>query len=312
MPSSLLLRVSRLSLDALGASRDAPSFACFALSHEATRFNLYVVEGAPWAHRIYSRWADGAEVFELVMLECLTRLLARVQQPVFMDIGAFMGHYACYAAALLGDTGDVYTVESNPDYHACILRSIELNGFSRVKAFNAILSDTVEAAAIKGQTVRLFDRAEETNQTVTLDELCRREGINPNVMKIDVHGSEGKVLMGMREVLSRSAEYVLLELHPREMLREFSAGIDWQDILALFWQLGFQVFHIAGHRYRGSERLRRPLRAGFAYQRLDSRTAELLLFDRPLDVFLLCSKTPELEQILGPSVIDPGLTPHGW
>jgi FkbM family methyltransferase len=256
LPSWLLSSASRLSLEALGASRDTSFPACFALSYEATRFDLYVVEGAPWAHRVYSRWADGTEVFELVMLECLTRLLGQAQRPVFMDVGAFMGHYACYAAALLGDTEDVYAVESNPHYHACILRSIELNGFSRVKVFNAVLSDTVEAAAIEGQTVRLFDDSGETNQTVTLDELCGREGISPSVIKIDVHGSEGKVLMGAREVIGRSAEYILLELHPRQTLREYSAEIDWHDILALFWQLGFHVFQIAGHRYRGSGDLR--------------------------------------------------------
>src|SRR5205085_4065496 len=151
------------------------------------------------------QWADGTDVIEFVMLECLTRLLRQTEEPGFMDVGAFMGHYACYATALLDDSEDTYTVESNPQYYAGLLRSIQLNGFSKLRPFNVVLSDRIEDAAIEGPTVRLSDGPGELHQTVTLDELCRRERIHPKVVKMDVHGSEGKVLMGMQEV-SRSIE----------------------------------------------------------------------------------------------------------
>ena len=291
---------------------EGPTSGVLALSYGGTRFNLYVDAHPPWAQHVYSRWAEGTEVYELVMLECLTRVLRNTERPAFMDVGAFTGQYACYAAALLGDREDTYAVESNPEYCAHIQRSVQLNGFSNLKLLNAVLSDSVEDAAIEGQAVRFLDISGTVTQTVTLDELCRREQINPKVIKIDVHGSEGKVLAGMREVMRRSVEYILLELHPPERLREYSGQTDWRETLSLLWGLDLHVFYVAGHRYRGTEVLRRTLQDGFAYRRLDSQSADLLLFDRPLDVLLLCSRNPDLRDVLGPSVADPGLTPFGW
>jgi FkbM family methyltransferase len=312
VPSPVRARARELGREAIGPSPETPEPAVFALSHGETRFKLHVVGEAAWAYGVYARWADGVEVFELVMLECLTRLLRQTKEPAFMDVGAFMGHYACYAAALLGDEEPTYAVESNPDYCAGIMRSIELNGFSSLKPFNAVLSDRIEHAEIEEQTVRIFDVAGGSEQTVTLDELCQRERIEPKIMKIDVHGSEGKVLMGMQELMRRSVEYMLLELHPIEVVREYSGQIGAKDILALLWRLGFHVFHVAGHRYRGSAELAQALREGFAYRRLDADSADLLLLDRPLDVLLLCSREADVTPILGPPAADPGLTSHAW
>ena len=310
IPRPLLLKAHRLGGDALDASLTS---AVYELSYGGTRFNLYVDGSAPpWAHRVYSRWAEGTEIYELVMLECLTRVLRTTERPAFMDVGAFMGEYACYAAALLGDREDTYAVESNPEYCPYIQRSVQLNGFSKLKILNAALSDSVEDAAIEGQGVRFLDISGTVTRTVTLDELCRREQIKPKVIKIDVHGGEGKVLAGMQEVMRQSVEYVLLELHTGERLREFSGPTDRREILSLLWGLDLHVFHVAGHRYLGSEVLRRSLHDGLAYRRLDSQSADLLLFDRPLDVMLLCSRNPDVRDVLGPSAADPGLSQFGW
>lgn len=278
----------------------------FVLRLGDTRFRLHVVADRPLAHFVYGRWAAGGEVVELVMLECLTRLLRHVRRPAFIDIGAFMGHYACYAAALLQDREETYAIESNPRYCAAIERSIRLNGFGRLKVYNVTLSDRVESARIEEQAV-VFDEAADTRvRSLTLDELCRREGIRPKIVKIDVHGTEGKVLRGMQDLMKECLEFVLLELHSGDWVRRYSGDVDRAGLLTLFEEAGFHVFHVAGHRYRGSGELRRFLEtAGFAYRRLDARTRDLLLFDRPGDIFLLCSRTPDLEPLLGRSVPDP-------
>jgi FkbM family methyltransferase len=309
LPQSLLSHARGIGRSVVQAliEADASPAASFSLRHNGTSFRLYVVEDRFWAYRAYSQWADGIDVYERVMLECLTRLLRQTKHPAFMDIGAFVGHYACYATALLGDREETYAIESNPRYYAGIVRSIALNGFSKLKAFNVVLSDRAETAGIDEQTVLLFEPGGTRKQSVTLDELCRSEGIRPRIVKIDVHGSEGKVLMGMQEIMTRYLEFILLELSPVEVLKKYSGNISRSDILMLLERLGFHVFYMAGHRYRGSEQLGRALEAGFAYRRLDADSRDLLLFDRPLDVFLLCSKTPDLETILGPSVADPGL-----
>lgn len=284
----------------------------FALSYQGTSFRLHVIGGVSWAHHVYGRWAETGEVFELVMLECLTRLLRRSEEPVFIDVGAFMGHYACYAAALLNDRQETYAIDSNPDFYAGIVKSIQLNNFSKLKPFNAVLSDRTENAAIVNQAV-LPSESSGTVRTITLDALCRREQIEPKIVKIDVHGGEGKVLTGMQEIMGRSVEYILLELHPNSTVRKHSGEIGSSEILSLLSRTGFHVFRVAGHRYYdGPGELGRALKEGFAYRRLDRQSADLLLFDRSLDVFLLCSRTPDIAGVLGASVIDPGLSAHAW
>ena len=46
-----------------------------------------------------------------------------------MDVGAFLGYYACYASALFGDREQVYAVESNPLFANTIRESFASTGF---------------------------------------------------------------------------------------------------------------------------------------------------------------------------------------
>jgi hypothetical protein len=121
IPYPLLLKARRLGRDALDASTGGQASGVVALSYGGTRFNLYVGAHPPWAQDVYSRWAQGTEVYELVMLECLTRVLRNTERPAFMDVGAFTGEYACYAAALLGDREDTYAVETEIGLFAGLL-----------------------------------------------------------------------------------------------------------------------------------------------------------------------------------------------
>lgn len=54
----------------------------------------------------------------------------------------------------------------------------------------------------------------------TGDELCREEGFEPDVVKIDVEGHEVKVLRGLKETMRRCRPSVFLEIHPERILQE--------------------------------------------------------------------------------------------
>ena len=84
------------------------------------------------------------------------------------------------------------------------------------------------------------------------------------------------------------------------------AGLFWRRILDLLTRLGFHVWYVAGHRYSRSDGLQAFLETRqFAYRRLDEETEQELLFDRHIDIFLLCSRAASLEPILGPNSGDP-------
>ena len=67
-----------------------------------------------------------------------------------MDVGAFLGYYACYVSSLFGGKQEVYAIESNPLYADAIRESARLNKFSNLQVFQAALSDRVEHISIDG------------------------------------------------------------------------------------------------------------------------------------------------------------------
>ena len=150
-------------------------------------------------------FAKSYKVYEPMMLACLTRLLQRTATPRFMDIGAFLGYYACYASALLCDQQEVHAIESNPLFADAIHKSARVNGFTQLRVFQAALSDQVERVNIDGVTVR--HDATSRGTTITLDDLCDREHLRPTIIKMDVHGAEGKIVLGMRNTLAEVSTY---------------------------------------------------------------------------------------------------------
>lgn len=270
--------------------------------------------------------------YEAVMTAVLMRLLASMDRPVFADLGAFIGYYTAYVAKLLGDRGEVISVESNPNYAEVLRAMVALNGFRNVRVFEAALSDRDETLYAQGTTLHGGDQDRDAgfrlmpeHQTTrpagvpgydgvpvaivakTFDALSAAEGLAPNIAKMDVHGTEGKILGGMQNLLRHSLQYLLLELHQNVYLRQYSPGHSRISILDRLAEAGFRLYYVAGHRYTWSDGLRVFLESGtVAYRELTRETREQLLFDRHGDIFVLAAKRP-IEPLLGASANDPGL-----
>lgn len=262
------------------------------------------------SQQTYRILSERGVVYEPVMTRCLTKLLRQMNEPRFMDIGACAGYYTCYVAALLGaHARTIYAVESNPSYCRGIRRSCEYNGQRNVKVCEAILSNVVEPAYVDGFSA-VLGGAHGVNGTTTIpfDRLCERESIpTPNIVKMDIHGSEGKALFGMTSFL-RNVDYLLLELHGQDRFDEFAAGIKRADALKLLWDLGLSVHYIAGHGTNPKQANQASIRSGrFAYRRLTPDNADAFLFDRLFHLFLLVTREPDVRGVLGDSVNDPFL-----
>lgn len=250
----------------------------------------------------YGRLSRTGAIYEPMMTASLTRVLQRTAAPRFMDVGAFLGYYALYVSALLGGREEVYAVESNPLYADAMRESIRVNGFSCLKVFVAALSDRAEPVRIDGLTV---NHGVGTNNTmaVTLDELCERNGLKPTVIKMDVHGAEGKILLGMSRTLTE-VECVLLELHRLPLLQQYSPGVTRTAVLDALEDSGLTLYYIGGHNHPHFGPEYRDLAAGrsFAYRKLDRQARDLLLFDRS-DEFILATRSSDCESLLGPSTV---------
>jgi FkbM family methyltransferase len=273
------------------------------LDVDGVSFVLDVSRLEPASQQHHQKLSAAGQPYEPVMTRCLTRLIQQMPEPRFMDIGAFAGYYTCYVASLLGAKAkQISAIESNPVYCESIRQSCELNGLHDVRVYEAVLSNAVEPMAIE-TTSALVAAADAPGaaMSITLDELCERESIvAPNVIKMDIHGNEGKALMGMKSVL-RGVEYLFVELHGGNRLEQYSRGVRCSDIMKLFWDTNLSVYQVAGHRAPA-----RYFTSGrFAYRRITPSSADCLLFDRPLTVLLLVTSRDDLAAVLGESVHDP-------
>jgi FkbM family methyltransferase len=232
----------------------------------------------------------GAE-YEFVMVECLKKLLNYLEAPVFIDIGAYMGYYCCLVAKLLEDQTLVYGIESNQEYCSCIEKSIRENKYENVRILNHILSDKIEILTSFEDTV--IPACEKGNQskTITFDNLCQNYNIKPDILKIDVHGAEGKVIAGMKNMLKEQVKFVLLELHPDDYLKNYSMGIGRREILSIFFQAGFNLYFVNGHRYLNFyERKEYVRNKKVKAVLITEENQEALFIDRFTDVFVLAVK----------------------
>lgn len=300
------------------------------LSVHGVDFQLAIPAGSTNAQHFREVYQRNGQ-YEAVMTAVLARLLAASERPVFADIGAFIGFYAVYAAKLLQGRGEVFALESNPAYAATVKTALALNKIEEVRVFQAALWDREETLWANGVTLqdgsarantpfpmpehspgqRTGSYTEEGEavavQATTMDQLCAKHGLAPGIVKMDVHGTEGKILRGMHETLNGPVQFLMLELHKNAYLRKFAPDISRMQILDLLEQAGFTNYYVAGHRYTWSDGLTAFQESGrFTYQPLTRETRAMLLFDRHADVFVLSAKQA-LEPILGPSMLDPGL-----
>lgn len=166
---------------------------------------------------------------------------------VAFDIGANVGCYSMLFGQWVGAAGKVFAFEPSPATFYGLERHVALNRLGGVvRPIRAAVSDEPGAAeflVLDNQgTSRLAAGGEGGSSpravrvpTVSVDEFCAREGVTPDLMKIDVEGFELAVLRGARETIRRRGAQLALfvEMHPttwaevgtskEEMIRELEA-----------------------------------------------------------------------------------------
>lgn len=166
----------------------------------------------------------------------------------FIDIGAHFGYFSCFAASLHAGNR-VHAFEPGPEAFEALRTNFALN---RIQggAHAIALSDEESSVPFHGASMRIG--ASETTLRVAaerFDSWCARGAEPPDVVKLDVHGSEGKVLFGMQETLRHGRFALYLELHPAELL----AGYSLAEIVELLYDSGFEMRELRGfrreHRY---------------------------------------------------------------
>jgi FkbM family methyltransferase len=179
----------------------------------------------------------GAE-YEPAISTLLEGLLAS-GRPCFVDVGAHLGYFTIYAASL-NPGCEVHAFEPGAEYFELLTENVGINAVE-ARTWPLALSDSSGRSAFGDRTFRVVAGGPtETVTTVTFDELRQSAGIRADVMKVDVHGCEGKVLFGMRAALREDLRHLLLEIHPHELLVDY----DVEQILGLLVDSGLELFEL--------------------------------------------------------------------
>lgn len=153
---------------------------------------------------------------------------------VFLDIGANIGTHSCFALQVL-TKGEVHAVEPHPHNERRLKENLKMNAASKKWYTEQIaLLDSFGTMKLKSEggagigTHYLTDKESVkaiSVSTETGDKFVNDNGFQPDVVKIDVEGSEAKVLQGLSEALT-NVRVVICEVHSTQTFASKSDTVE--------------------------------------------------------------------------------------
>lgn len=161
----------------------------------------------------------------------------------FIDIGANVGFFTLIGARLVGPAGTVYAFEPVPRTAEALRSNVALNDLSQVTIYDcAVAEQTATMRVAVGDSDQVAHIVEGPGEGdidvrgVALDDLNLEVHEKNCVVKIDAEGAEYRVLLGMRNFVSRVRPTILCELHTMgrraqhpvtDLLLDMGYVIDW-------------------------------------------------------------------------------------
>lgn len=212
---------------------------------------IKIIDGTA-RHEYYEDAIKGG-MYEPALVRMFKKLLGENGSATFVDIGAHIGYFTVYAGLLMGRRGNVISIEPNPDYYSQVLKNIEINGLQEnTRTFKIGLSDRIGKAKTGGWEERDLIESETGDvEVTTFDQLCMTEGIEPDIVKIDVHGAEYKILSGMTRTLDNHVKHLFLETHSEDLMQ----GHNIPAVIDLFDRTKFDLFQLIDFRRSSSDEI---------------------------------------------------------
>jgi FkbM family methyltransferase len=175
----------------------------------------------------------------------LTAVFERYCRPgmTVVDVGANLGYFSLLASKFVGANGRVVALEPNSENCRLLLSSLRLGGISNVELFPVAAGEApgwAYYATHVGSNGGLVDDGDLLSRfgnvvpTFRLDDLVQGR---VDLLKMDVEGAEGRVVLGATRIIENDRPIVTTELK-EEMLQRVS-GRSVADYLGYFGDLGY-------------------------------------------------------------------------
>jgi len=162
-----------------------------------------------------------------------------------IDIGAHIGYYSLLFAKCVGPSGRVFAFEPLPGNFALLQKNLQLNNLQNVHALNqAVFSRTQEITITAPDDQPNPGSGSMNNETgerhylveaISVDDFCEKYTVRPDILKMDVEGSERDVLIGAKETIGRYRPVLLIELH------HFDGNLAGNAVPELVTDWGYQI-----------------------------------------------------------------------
>jgi FkbM family methyltransferase len=174
--------------------------------------------------RQYASNAYGDGAIELPVQHAIVEAVA--PGDVFFDIGANVGFFTLVAAAALEGTGELHAFEARPAIAQALRRNVRRNQIEATVWPTAVGDHdgtaTLHIAHHPGGSTLAASKASDVRTTMSVEVISLDSAIGdgrlpaPDVVKIDVEGSELEVLRGMIETLRSNRPVLIVEVDDQD------------------------------------------------------------------------------------------------
>jgi FkbM family methyltransferase len=168
------------------------------------------------------------EISEIIYKSSYDGFYKYKKGDVVVDAGARIGTFAAKASPVVGEKGKVVAIEPEPRNFARLVKNIEANRFENVIAVQKMLWSQPQASTLylsaygAAHSAFCHEFYNSTGESIpveadTLDNILRDLGIPAvNFIKMDIEGSEGEALKGMKKTLAGGVQVAIAAYHPVE------------------------------------------------------------------------------------------------
>ena len=163
-----------------------------------------------------------------------------------LDVGSHIGYFSVKAGSVVGPSGRVFAFEANPTSARLLRENVAMNGLDDVVSIHEVVAASdnqlVKFALTPGNRMSSSQFVEHEGSSfvevgaVALDDVIPAD-VAVSAAKIDVEGSEVRVLNGMPRILSQ-LETLCIECHAGFLK---AAGSSADELLARLSEAGFHV-----------------------------------------------------------------------
>ena len=173
------------------------------------------------------------------------------KKDTVLDIGANIGYYTLIFAKLVGDDGKVFAFEPEPSNFSLLEKNVEINGYRNVELAQKAASNKIGKMKLyineKNAGGHMIYDTHENRNVVEIDVTRLDDHLNNlstpiNFVKMDVEGSEIDVIEGMKDILQKTKDIIIMsEFNPYCIER---CGKKPKDYLEALIQNGFKIYDL--------------------------------------------------------------------